>query len=172
MLWPLNAFMRIAFNLSVFLAVLLTGCASRTPRADNTLVVTVPRVERIDVRSLDGNKTAINRLLSARAESYAAFIGCKNVWYGDGLSMEPLIAPGSWIVTRTCPFDELQPGMVVLYTNTSGRSIAHALVRRTGRGWIAAGVNNTSIDPELVTPSNLAGVITAVFTALPSAQLP
>ena len=164
--------MRIAFNLSVFLAVLLTGCASRTPRAENSLVVTVPRVERIDVRSLNGNKTAINRLLCARAESYATFIGSKHVWYGDGLSMEPLIAPGSWLVTRTCPFDELQPGMVVLYTTTSGRSVAHALVRRTGRGWIAAGVNNTALDRELVTPSNLAGVIAAVFTPLPAGHLP
>jgi hypothetical protein len=135
-------------------------------------VATIPHSERLDISALGDDSFAINRLLSARAESYAKMIGSKSVWYGDGLSMEPLIQPGSWIVTRPHPYQDLQPGMIVLYTPSYGRPVAHALIRRTPHGWLAAGVNNKSIDRELVTSANLAGVLAAVFSPATSPQIP
>lgn len=145
-------------------ALLGGGCASApAPAARTALTVTVPHVERLDVSECMGSPAAINHLLSTRAESFAQLIDHGSVWYGEGGSMEPLLEPGSWIVTKPHPYTDLQPGMVVLYASASGRPIVHALVRRTSRGWIAAGVNNRSADREFVTPTNLAGVIAGVF---------
>ena len=167
------ALRRLALIASLGWAALAAGgCASRTapPPAGSrdTLTVTVPHLERLDVRGFNGHVADINRLLSARAETFAQKIERGSVWYGEGLSMEPLLAPGSWIVIRPHPYADLQPGMVVLYTTANGRPVVHALIRRTSRGWLAAGVNNRAPDREFVTPANLAGVIAAVFTpALP-----
>lgn len=145
-------------------ALLAGGCAGLTESGSTALVVSVPHVERLDVSSCKGRPADINRVLSARAESFAQMIDRGSVWYGEGLSMEPLLEPGSWIVTRPQPYDQLQPGMVVLYTPSSGRPVAHALIRRTPEGWLAAGVNNRGVDREFVTSTNLAGVIAAAFT--------
>ena len=171
----LRPFLRPFWLATVGSLALLTGCTSRlapssaaTQRpasSGDTLLVTVPHIEHLDVSFCEGSPVAINRVLSTRAESFARMIEHGSVWYGDGLSMEPLLKPGSWIVTRPHPYTELEPGMVDLYTASSGRPVAHALIRRTSRGWLAAGVNNRRADRDLVTSTNLAGVITAVFTA-------
>ena len=146
--------------------LLLGGCANRSTNQSDKLVVSVPHLEHMDVSSCRGDRIEINQLLSARAESFAKTIDKGSIWYGEGLSMEPLLKPGSWIVTHPHAFDELKPGMVVLYTTTQGRPVAHALFRRTSRGWLAIGVNNRRVDSELVTSTNFAGVIAAVFTPL------
>lgn len=149
----------------------LSGCASPQGAAGNesssSLTVSVPHGEKVDVSSCRGNAAAINLLLSARAEAFADMIGNGSVWYGEGLSMEPLLQPGSWLVTKPEPFENLKPGMVVLYTTSEGKPVAHALLRRTSGGWLVAGVNNRRVDPERVTPSNFAGVIAAVFAPRP-----
>lgn len=150
------------------------GCVSRQAgRTADVLAVSIPFVEQLDVSDCEGDATAINLRLSARAEDYARPFANASVWYGDGLSMSPLLEPGSWVVIRPWAYEELKPGMIVLYTNNSGRRIAHALVRKTPHGWLAAGVNNRSPDRELVTPLNIAGVLAAAFTpshAAPAAR--
>lgn len=155
------------FAAGLVLSVGLTaGCTTRPVAKPKSLVISVPHLERLDVSSCRGDPAEINQLLSQRAESFAKTLDNGSVWYGEGLSMDPLLEPGSWIVTHPRGFDELKPGMVVLYTTATGRPVAHALYRRTSRGWLAVGVNNRRIDPELVTSTNLAGVIAAVFTPL------
>ncbi len=97
----------------------------------------------------------------ARTRPYAA-----QVWRGQGLSMEPLIPPDAWIVSEELPFEDLKVGQVVLYHSSSGRRVAHALVKNTCQGWITVGVNNEhGIDDTRVTDYNYLGVITAAFLA-------
>ncbi|CAM2936585.1 S24/S26 family peptidase [Rariglobus hedericola] len=157
-----------ALSIALVLAAWMTGGCSTGTTASQTsetnFVVSVPHIERMDVSICKGDNTAINRLLSGRAESFAKKIDHGSVWYGEGLSMEPLLEPGSWIVTRPHPYTKLRPGMVVLYTTTAGRQVVHALVRRTSEGWVAVGVNNDETDLEFVTSTNFAGVIAGVFT--------
>jgi hypothetical protein len=143
--------------------LLCAGCQSRPTVKSIPVVVTVPHFEHMDVSSCQGRIEDINLLLSTRAEAFAKTIENGNVWYGDGLSMEPILKPGSWLVTHPQAFRDLEPGMLVLYTSSVGRPVAHALLRRTSRGWIVAGINNRRVDADLVTSDNLAGVITAVF---------
>jgi hypothetical protein len=160
---PKSTGLATALALSMWLSA---GCSAPPPSKPDRLVVSVPHLERMDVSSCHGDPTEINLLLSQRAESFAKTVDHGSVWYGEGLSMEPVLEPGSWIVTHPHPFEELKPGMVVLYTTTEGRPVAHALVRRTSRGWLVVGVNNRRVDPELVTATNIAGVIAAVFIPL------
>lgn len=80
--------------------------------------------------------------------------------------MEPLIPPDAWIVSEELPFEDLKVGQVVLYHSSSGRRVAHALVKNTCQGWITVGVNNEhGIDDTRVTDYNYLGVITAAFLA-------
>ncbi|MET0261590.1 MAG: S24/S26 family peptidase [Rariglobus sp.] len=165
----LGAFLRASVGSNALGVILLllaaSGCSSPTvARRPDVIPVTVPHLERIDVSAYEGKQAAINRALAMRAEGFAKMVEQGSVWYGDGSSMEPVLEAGSWIVTKPHPFTELKPGMIVLYTTSSGRPVAHVLVRRTTSGWLAAGVNNRTVDREVVTPSNLAGVIAGVFT--------
>ncbi|GAB5560214.1 MAG: hypothetical protein SynsKO_18610 [Synoicihabitans sp.] len=136
----------------------LVGCTSPT------ITVTVPRIERLQLRTPDTPELQIDRALSERAEAYARERNYAQAWRGAGLSMEPLIPPDAWIVTETIPFEALEKGQVVLYLRSHGRRVAHALVRRTGQGWITVGINNEQIaDDARVTRRNYIGVVTAAF---------
>lgn len=159
--------------------VLLTaaGCtgpssARKAPvPAGTPLLITVPHLERLDVSRCNGDPAAINTLLSERASVFARALAGSDVWYGDGLSMEPILSPGSWLVTQPTPFSDLKPGMIVLYNSTAGRPVVHALIRQTAGGWLVAGINNPRADSELVTAANCAGVIVGVFSRAPSPAL-
>ena len=136
------------------------GCQS------NDLTVTVPRVERFLLNHPDTPQREIDRALSERAEAYARTRSYAQVWLGRGLSMEPLIPADAWIVSETLPYESLERGQVVLFNGSPGRRVAHALVRKTGQGWLTAGINNQQvIDHPRVTRRNYLGVITAAFVA-------
>ena len=160
----------VAALLGACVLLLSAGCTTPTvakepPAPGPLLVVSIPHLERVDVSKCKGSVSAINTVLSDRADLYARSLTNSSVWYGEGLSMEPLLEPGSWLVTRVTPFAELNPGMVVLYTSTSGHPVAHALIRQTAHGWLVAGVNNKRLDPEFVTSENCMGVIVGAFTS-------
>jgi phage repressor protein C with HTH and peptisase S24 domain len=101
-------------------------------------------------------------LNAARAEAAllpGAFVVC-----GTGSSMEPLYAPGTYLVVKPVAFTELKPGAAVLYYANEGHAIVHVLVTNTRAGWQATGLNNIYRDEEPVTPSNLAGIVVKAFT--------
>ncbi len=150
----------IALAAILLVAGLSFGCQS------NTLTVTVPRIERLRLSNPDTPRREINRALGERAEAYARTRPDAQAWRGQGLSMEPLIPPDAWIVSEMLPYETLEPGQVVLFNGSSGRRVAHALVKKMRDGWITVGVNNEQgIDDTRVTRYNYLGVITAAFVA-------
>ncbi|MBC2596055.1 S24/S26 family peptidase [Ruficoccus amylovorans] len=82
---------------------------------------------------------------------------------GSGMSMAPLYGDNTVVVFDPIAFDDLQPGMVVLYEASDGRLLCHALSRKIGQTWEVEGINNPDIDPERVHADNLKGVVYATF---------
>ncbi len=80
-----------------------------------------------------------------------------------GQSMEPQFGKNSVLLTSPGNFKDLRPGMLVVYKDAFGDLVAHRLMENTGKGWIAKGYNNKTIDPGLVTEANLQGVIFGVL---------
>lgn len=147
----------------MLVAGLLSGCQSKP------LTVTVPHIERFQLSDPNPPQLQIDRALSERAEAFARTKKYAQAWRGLGLSMEPLIPPDAWIVTETHPYETLERGQVVLFNRSPGRRVAHALLKKTGEGWITVGVNNEHIDHYTrVTRRNYLGVVTAAFVAMPS----
>lgn len=85
------------------------------------------------------------------------------VMIGAGRSMEPAYPPGTALVVEERGFRSLRPGMCVVYRNTEGFYVAHVIVERLPRGWIAIGLNSKEPDDDFVTSINFVGVITAAF---------
>jgi hypothetical protein len=65
----------------------------------------------------------------------------------------------------------LKPGMPVVYLNRSGTPVAHVLIERQAEGWVVAGVNNTEVDDDLVTPRNLVGMVRCAYAAVGQNQV-
>ena len=100
----------------------------------------------------------LNAALSVDAQSQGRVTGL-----GAGNSMAPLYGGNAIVVTNPIDFDDLTPGLVVVYQNSAGHNVVHKLSHRQGRYWVAVGENNRYIDEELVTPENLIGVVYATF---------
>ncbi len=81
----------------------------------------------------------------------------------EGKSMLPFFGEGSVVVVKKIDPSRLRPGMVVVYTNRFGDTVAHRLTASTGNGWVAQGYNNTEADSTLVDADNLVGVVYATF---------
>lgn len=105
-----------------------------------------------------------------RAEAAAAEVPGATTFWGVGRSMEPLFPDRTAIVVAPIPFAELKKGMTVLYVTRTGRMVAHPITAAVPRGWIAQGVNNRKEDDELVTRSNLVGVIVEAYSEIPSSE--
>jgi signal peptidase I len=99
----------------------------------------------------------------------------------QGSSMEPQFGDSSLLLVGAATFDDLRPGMVVVYRDATGDWVAHRLIQRTADGWVAKGYNNANNDPGLVTAKNLRGVVfglvhyqtnAASLAQLPSADRP
>jgi hypothetical protein len=97
------------------------------------------------------------------AEAAAAEIRGGVAFFGIGKSMEPLFASRTAIVVAPIQFKELKKGMTVVYMNSRGRMVAHSLKGDLPKGWIAQGVGNDEEDDDLVTKSNLIGVIVGAY---------
>ena len=86
-----------------------------------------------------------------------------------GTSMLPYFGDGALVVVMPIDEAKLRAGMLVVYRNRFGETIAHRLVTRQDSGWEIKGYNNDQPDSTLVTSANLLGVVYATFyTSRPS----
>jgi signal peptidase I len=81
----------------------------------------------------------------------------------EGTSMLPFFGPGAVLVVKRIPAEKLRAGMVVVYTNRFGETVAHRLLAPTSAGWTAGGYNNHDADSTPVAAKNLIGVVYATF---------
>jgi len=133
----------------------LGGCATQPATRHVDLFVTraplptrVPRGQAM---------AAAERAAAAREGDFAL--------QGVGRSMEPVYVAGTAVVVHPTAFHMLRQGMAVVYTNRRGAYVAHLLVEKQSRGWVATGLNNAEPDDALVTAHNLVGVIRHAFVA-------
>jgi len=80
-----------------------------------------------------------------------------------GTSMLPYFGDGALVVVQPIDESKLRAGMLVVYRNRFGETIAHRLVARQDSGWQIKGYNNDQPDSTLVTGANLIGVVYATF---------
>jgi signal peptidase I len=85
------------------------------------------------------------------------------VLVGSGQSMQPLYTPGTILVLRQLPFNELKRGQTVIYRSKENKIVAHVLVAKARDGWRARGLNNRIHDMEPVQSANFVGVVVAAF---------
>jgi len=81
----------------------------------------------------------------------------------SGTSMHPFFGEGALIVVKPINESKLRAGMVVVYLNRFGETVAHRLVSHQNGSWIAKGYNNSEVDSTPVNASNLVGVVYATF---------
>jgi len=81
----------------------------------------------------------------------------------EGKSMLPFFGEGSVVIVKKIDPAKLRAGMVVVYINRFGETVAHRLVSATEAGWVAQGYNNDKADSTPVNADNLIGVIYATF---------
>ncbi len=99
----------------------------------------------------------------ADAQKLAAARSGAQVMRIEGKSMLPFFGEGSVVVIKKIDPAKLRAGMVVVYTNRFGETVAHRLVTATKAGWIAQGYNNKKADSTMVDGTNLIGVVYATF---------
>ncbi len=107
----------------------------------------------------------VSDVLSADADSAARFLAAQEegrlFGRGSGVSMLPIYGENTRVIVTPIPFDDLEPGMIVAYRDSSNRMVVHRLVSRRGDRWTASGINNPQIDRDAVTRENLIGVVYA-----------
>lgn len=143
--------------LAVAIAVgaLFAGCSS----------ITRPAPAEIFAELAPAPAQVPTQLVLVAAESQAALHEGDFVLVGAGESMLPLYRQGTAVVVHPTSYFMLKRGMPVVYRNRQGTPVAHLLVERSERGWIARGINNPAADEDLVTANNLIGVVKAAFAA-------
>lgn len=85
------------------------------------------------------------------------------VFEAEGTSMYPHYGSNALVVVEKIPYSELEPGMLAVYVDREGDYVGHILLEKTPKGFTIQGYNNPVTDPELVTPSNLVGILFATF---------
>lgn len=105
--------------------------------------------------SLDTALADAQKVAEARAGSQVLRI--------EGRSMLPFFGEGSVVVVRKIDPARLRAGMVVVYTNRFGETVAHRLIAMVDGGWVVQGFNNEAVDSTLVNAGNLSGVVYATF---------
>lgn len=81
----------------------------------------------------------------------------------EGVSMLPYFGEGSVVVVKAIDSAKLRSGMVAVYKNRFGETVAHRLVARVDGGWQVKGWNNDRADTTVVSEANLLGVVYATF---------
>ena len=81
----------------------------------------------------------------------------------SGNSMIPFFGEGAVIVVKPIGISQIRVGMLLVYRNRFGETIAHRAIARLDSGWQVKGYNNPAADSTLVTSENLIGVIYATF---------
>ncbi len=81
----------------------------------------------------------------------------------SGDSMAPLLCENDIIVVQKDCFDQLYPGMVLVFRNEAGKPIVHrALAKESGK-FVTGGIANIGPDHQRVDAANFIGVVIAVF---------
>ena len=120
-------------------------------------------------RGVEADKPAATVALSvamADAHRLAAIKGDKVVRV-EGASMLPYFGDGSVLVVKAAKLDALREGMVVVYKNRFGETVAHRVDARVADGWTVRGANNLAADSTVVTTENLLGTVYATFYSDP-----
>jgi signal peptidase I len=99
----------------------------------------------------------------ADARALAAQHANMSVMRIEGVSMLPYFGAGSVLVVKKINSARLREGMVVVYTNRFGETVAHRLMARVDGGWQVKGWNNDRADTTVVNSGNLLGVVYATF---------
>jgi len=81
----------------------------------------------------------------------------------SGTSMLPFFGDGAILVMKPIPPERLRPGMVVVYRNRLGETVAHRLINESREGWVVRGYNNDRADSTRVDEKNLRGVVYAIL---------
>lgn len=102
------------------------------------------------------------------AEAYAAARSDCDTLVGRGDSMLPLYRDRTVIVVQRMSPERWERGMTVVYIGTQGQMVAHMLIERTPRGWVAQGVGNDQSDRALVKHSNYVGTVIKAYTPNPA----
>ncbi len=95
------------------------------------------------------------------AETIAALAPGRTEVIGAGESMKPVYGENTILVISKISYDELKPGMNVVYTNRRSKLVVHQTLARETKGWRVQGINNEREDPDRVTRDNLVGVVYA-----------
>ena len=78
--------------------------------------------------------------------------------------MLPLYPDLTVLIVQRLPMSELRAGMTVVFVGDRGRPVAHTLVKKTFRGWMAKGLANSEADTTLVKVPNYLGTVIKAFT--------
>ncbi len=105
------------------------------------------------------------------AESLAAGKRACEVMIGSGGSMLPLYPDRTVLVVERLPIAKLKRGMTVVFIGDSGRPVAHTLIEKTPRGWVAQGLANGERDRTLVRERNYLGAVVRAFTPVLDADV-
>jgi hypothetical protein len=95
------------------------------------------------------------------AEAIAALAPGRTEVIGAGDSMKPVYGANTILVISKIAYDDLKPGMSVVYSNRVGKLVVHQTLAREAKGWRVQGINNTREDKDRVTRENLVGVVYA-----------
>jgi signal peptidase I len=148
--------MKFAAQLRSLAAIAIVLASSGLVRGENELPVSPISLE-----------TAL-----ADAQALAAQHANMSVMRIEGVSMLPYFGEGSVLVVKKINPARLREGMVVVYTNRFGETVAHRLVARVSGGWQVKGWNNDRADTTVVNPGNLLGVVYATFHSSGTAGVP
>lgn len=80
-----------------------------------------------------------------------------------GRSMLPFFGDGSVVIVKKIEASQLREGMVAVYRNRFGETVAHRVVGTVTTGLVMQGYNNAAIDTTVVNDANLIGVVYATF---------
>jgi len=135
----------------VLLAVFGVYECSRLSELKNNLPVYVIKESEEEARISAIVLAAIN------GDVYVRSVGSSNSLY--------LPFENSYITLHDAPYEDLEKHDFVAYINKDKVKIFHRLIKKTHRGWIAMGDNNSVEDSTLVTKSNYIGrLVEPIFT--------
>lgn len=86
------------------------------------------------------------------------------VW-GVAVHRMPYYGEKGGIVLKEVPWNELRPGMTVVYVSPDGLRKGGLLVRPEGRGWVVKDWGYHRNSPEPIIPETLLGVVVTVFVS-------
>ncbi|MBW9119588.1 signal peptidase I [Microbacterium trichothecenolyticum] len=136
------------------------------------------RTRRADARRRDEGQSLLHYLAVSLSASIlvlllavaVAVVGLPAVIGGSAMtvltqSMEPGLPPGTLVVIRPTPVDEIRVGDVVTYQISSGESavVSHRVVSKTYADgeltFVTKGDNNDAVDPAPVKPVQIRGTL-------------